>query len=86
MTQDHRHTLDIARAQATAYVWGRQDAGESDRDTGYSLDFGHYYAARKAAYLQGETGYMPNMETAYLDWRQEQEADTAAPATTQEQD
>jgi hypothetical protein len=69
MTESRKHALDIARAQATAYVWGRQDAGESERDTGYSLDFGTAYVERKRAYLEGETGFMPNIETAFLEWR-----------------
>lgn len=73
MTADpYSQAVEIARAQAAAYVWGRQDAGESNRDTGYSLDFGNAYAERKRAYLEGSTGYLPNLETAYLDWKQEQ--------------
>jgi hypothetical protein len=60
---------EIARAQATAYVWGRQDAGESGRDTGYSISFGEAYAARKRAYLTEQACFMPNIEAAFTEWR-----------------
>lgn len=69
MTQDIERALEIARAAACAYVWGRQDAGESSRDTGYSMEFGEHYAARKRAYLTGESGYLPNIETCFIEWR-----------------
>ena len=61
--------IEIAKCQATAYVWGRQDAGESSRDTGYSLDFGQHYAELKRSYLEGKSGYLPSIETAFTKWR-----------------
>jgi hypothetical protein len=75
----HKHALDIARAQAAAYVWGRQDAGESDRDTGYSIDFANWWAARKLAYLEQQAHFLPNLESAFLEWRRQQPAAEALP-------
>jgi hypothetical protein len=92
MTADsrHAHALDIARAQAAGYVWGRQDAGESDRDTGYSIDFANWYAEQKRAYLEEETHSLPNLQSAYEEWRrlQQPEIQPAGPeqsTTTEEQ-
>lgn len=65
--------VEIARAQATAYVWGRQDAGESNRDTGFSLDFGRYYADLKRDYLEGKPGHLPNIQGAYEKWHSERD-------------
>jgi len=68
--------IEIARAQATAYVWGRQDAGEAEKDTGFSLDFGRHYAELKRAYLEGKSGYLPNIQGAYESWRLQAEQGT----------
>lgn len=62
--------VDIARAQATAYVWGRQDAGESLRDTGYSIDFGEAYAEHVRQYNEGKIGMRMNIQSAFNNWRQ----------------
>ena len=61
--------IDIAGAQATSYVWGRQDAGEAG-STGYSLDFGRHYAERVRAFYGGTAGPgLGNIEREYLAWR-----------------
>jgi hypothetical protein len=58
-----RHA-EMARGQAMAYIWGRQDAGESARDTGYSGVFGAVYAV--ADYLTN--GYADSIQSAYHEW------------------
>lgn len=63
-------TVEVARAQATGYVWGRQDAGESGRDTGYSLDFGEAYAAVKRAYVTEQRHSCPPIQSAFNEWRE----------------
>lgn len=64
-----RRAVEDATAQATAYVWGRQDAGESARDTGYSIDFGAAYGRRRHLYECQATGFMPNIASAFEQWR-----------------
>lgn len=54
------------RLQAMAYVWGRQDAGESTHDSGYSHAFGAVYAL--ADYLSD--GYAGNLIGAHHEWRE----------------
>lgn len=48
----------------SAYVWGRQDAGESGQDTGFSLDFGKAYAM--AQHITG--GYFGPLQSAFHEW------------------
>lgn len=60
-----RHA-EMSRAQAMAYVWGRQDAGESARDTGYSGVFGAVYAV--ADYITN--GYADSIQSAYHEWHE----------------
>lgn len=72
LPEAQRRSIEYARGQACAYVWGRQDAGEAQHDTGYSLDFGEAFSTRKAAYivgLPGLSGMMPNLEDAFREWR-----------------
>ena len=59
---------EIAAAQAAAYVWGRQDAGEAG-NTGYSLDFADAFEARRRAFDRQETCFLPNLENAFTQWR-----------------
>jgi hypothetical protein len=60
---DDRDTA-IKRGMAMGYVWGRQDAGESDRDTGYSQAFASCHAL--ANRLTG--GYAGPLQSAYHEW------------------
>jgi hypothetical protein len=69
LTTEQKTRIDTARAQATAYVWGRQDAGESTRDTGYSVDFGNAYSFRMRQYVTEEKFFMPNIQGAFVEWR-----------------
>lgn len=52
------------RLQGMAYVWGRQDAGESTRDSGFSHTFGAAYAL--ADYVTN--GYAGNLQGAHHEW------------------
>lgn len=61
--------VNAAYSQAAAYVWGRQDAGESSRDTGYSMDFAAAFARRRHMYETEVTCFMPNLERAFEQWR-----------------
>lgn len=62
--------VEVAQAQATGYVWGRQDAGESGRDTGYSLDFGKAYGAAKLEYVTERRFMLPPIQAAFNEWRE----------------
>lgn len=62
-TPDDRQTA-IKRGMAMAYVWGRQDGGESDRDTGFSQAFASCYAL--ANRLTG--GYPAPLQSAHHEW------------------
>jgi hypothetical protein len=64
-----RTTVDTLRAQATAYVWGRQDAGEGDRDTGISHEFADVYGRHAAAFTLELVGFRRNIQDAYDRWR-----------------
>lgn len=68
LTTEQCHAVNYARGQATAYVWGWQDAGGS-RDSGYSLDFGDAFARVKAEYVAGRRGSMPSIQAAFNEWR-----------------
>lgn len=59
---------DRGRIAAAAYVWGRQDAGDSPRDTGYSIDFANWYADMAADYEAGRIGMLPSIQEAYGRW------------------
>lgn len=60
---------EIARAQGVAYVWGRQDAGESPRDTGYSVAFGEAYGEHVRAFEEGRTHFRMCHERFFEEWR-----------------
>jgi len=60
---------DEARAMGMAYVWGRQDAGESERDTGFSIHFGEAYALRAEAYNTERTWSMIPLQSAWDEWQ-----------------
>jgi hypothetical protein len=60
--------VELAAYQATGYVWGRQDAGESTKDTLRSIEFGRAYGARKRAYLEERAWFMPNIRDAFEEW------------------
>jgi hypothetical protein len=60
----------IAHAQAAAYVWGRQDAGQSSRDTGDSLAFAEVYEQRRRDFGQGRSAFMPSLQPAFQEWRE----------------
>lgn len=72
--------VEIARAHAAGYVWGRQDAGESGHDTGYSIAFGDAYAQAEKEYLAGDRGMMPCIERAFNEWRATGQITTGAAA------
>lgn len=57
-----------ARGQAAAYVWGRQDAGEGARDTGFSWLFANAYAMRQEAYNTQATWHMIPLQDAWREW------------------
>lgn len=69
LTASDERTVDFFRGQATAYVWGRQDAGEDARDTGYSIDFGYAYGIHAARYALGEIGCRTNFERAFREFK-----------------
>lgn len=54
------------RLSGATYVWGRQDAGESERDTGDALIFGVAYAMAQHI----TNGYASTLAGAYHEWRE----------------
>jgi hypothetical protein len=52
------------KGSAMAYVWGRQDASDSGRDTGYSQTFAEVYAL--ANHITG--GYAGPLQSAFHEW------------------
>ena len=59
------HDVAIKRGSAMAYVWGRQDGGDSERDTGYSQAFASVYAL--AHRLTDGYGVGP-LQSAHHEW------------------
>ena len=58
----------IAHGAAMAYVWGRQDAGEGERDTEASQQFADEYAGIVYAYKIGDRGTGGNLRHDYERW------------------
>lgn len=54
---------------AMMYVWGRQDAGESEHDTGAAQRFGEWYGLSVFRFRMGEHHTYDNAERAYQEWR-----------------
>lgn len=59
----------IAEHKAMTYVWGRQDAGESERDTDVAIAFGAAYGRHAYRYRIGDHHCMNNIAWAYDAWR-----------------
>lgn len=62
-------SVEIARAQAMAYVWGRQDAGESERDTGFSMAFAAAVAMVRELYETERTWCHRPLQDQFPEWR-----------------
>lgn len=75
-TDVERRTVECARMQAIAYVRGRQDAG--DAHTGDSGDFGMAYAARQSQHFAEAWRTMPDIGSAFLEWRKTGEISTGS--------
>jgi hypothetical protein len=69
LSESDARTVDFLRGQAVSYVWGRQDAGESGRDTAYSNMFGYAYGIQAARFVLGEIGTRTTIENAFLSFR-----------------
>ncbi|MGW4720678.1 hypothetical protein [Nocardia sp. NPDC004260] len=55
--------------QATAYVWGWQDAtGKGSAETGDSIDFGHAYGVYAQDYKDGKYGSRHPIQDAWRAW------------------
>lgn len=59
----------ISRAQATAYVWGRQDAGDGEFNCAPSLAFGEAFKAVSMLYLNEAIWSKPSIQGAFVEWR-----------------
>lgn len=72
MLTDQEHSAAMAGLIAghagSFYVWGRQDAGESVKDTGVSRLFGAAYAAHVYRYRSGDHCSMSPVQDAYEAW------------------
>lgn len=69
LSERRQIAVEIAQAQAISYVWGRQDAGEDMKDTGFSIDFGRAYALHVCWYESQQICYRRNIESAFLRFR-----------------
>jgi hypothetical protein len=68
MTETERTNVECLRAQSIGYVWGRQDAGESPKDTGASTDFGYVYGLHCARYSRGVSGFRKTVRDVFEAW------------------
>lgn len=64
ITGDQAREWYVNARIGAAYIWGRQDAGDSDRETGYSFTFGQVYAM--AQHITGQ--YFGPLQSAYHEW------------------
>jgi len=64
-----RPVVDSLHLQAMTYVWGRQDAGDGERDTGVSQEFADAYGRHAAAHALELIGFRRNIQDAYDVWR-----------------
>jgi hypothetical protein len=63
--------VETLTAQATAYVWGYQDAqGPASRDTGSSMDFGYSYGIYAAEYALERRWSRRSIGDAFDAWRE----------------
>lgn len=60
----------MLRYQAIGYVWGWQDAGESIKDTGSSIDFGDAYWGHALDYAEEKSCFRINVPDAFKLWRE----------------
>jgi hypothetical protein len=56
------------RDQAIAYVWGRQDAGDGDKDTDVSIQFGTFCFGRAYEYHSGASSFLNNIKSEWEEW------------------
>jgi hypothetical protein len=67
LTDAERRTVELAKAQAAAYVWGRFDAGdEQATDSG---EFAEAYAARYTQHFAESRPNMLDIEAAHQEYR-----------------
>jgi hypothetical protein len=66
ITTEQAREWSLQARMGSAYIWGRQDAGDSDRDTGYSYTFGQVYAM---AWHITE-GYGGPLQSVYHEWHE----------------
>lgn len=63
-----RDEVRLCRAQATAYVWGYQDATGGDKDTSESWDFAVAYAWHAYDYATAARFNRLPIQAAYQEW------------------
>ena len=68
MLADITREVDLARARATGYAWGRQDQGDTG-DTSSSLVFADTYAEYTKAFRSEQVSFLPNIRDAYETWK-----------------
>jgi len=61
---------EYARGEATAYIWGWQDAGGDGKDTGYSIAFGRMFGELKRLHMAEEVSGLGNIERTFQQWRE----------------
>jgi len=66
---DDFRRVDRQASQATAYVWGFQDAGGEPRDTGRASEFGWAYGTIVARHVTDRLGALPSIPEAWQSWR-----------------
>ena len=68
MAENRSNAVLVCRAQAISYVWGRQDAGESEHDTQVSIAFADAYGLHALEYETGRSGHRRMLRDAYARW------------------
>ncbi|HEY7049945.1 MAG TPA: hypothetical protein VH373_22210 [Jatrophihabitantaceae bacterium] len=67
LSDTERRTVELAKAQAAAYVWGRYDAG--DEQATDSREFAEAYAARYTRHFAESQRNMLDLEAAHQEYR-----------------
>lgn len=56
---------------ALGYVWGRQDAGEGEHDSGVAIRFAQVFGEVCALYAAGRLPYRQNVSRAWENWQRQ---------------
>ncbi|GGJ75649.1 hypothetical protein GCM10010123_02050 [Pilimelia anulata] len=61
-------SLQVLEREAASYVWGRQDAGEGERDTLRAGEFAEAYRTHAHRFATAQIWWRSNLQSAWERW------------------